>query len=114
MITANAGNLDEATKFYRAISRVPKYARVSHLCMAYITENGDFDWVDDGEVGGGHALWKSMKLRNVKGQIVLLARMYGKIPLGFRRYEIISDLCTELLGEPVAHGNTAEPGLSNI
>jgi putative IMPACT (imprinted ancient) family translation regulator len=82
----------EAKMAYRAISLDPTAASSTHLISAYWLETDEQGYVDDHDHGMGKHLLGIMQDAEMTNSICFLRREYGGIHLGFRRYEIVSEL----------------------
>ena len=95
-------SIQDARRAYLAISRVPGIASASHLITAYISKQGDFDYIDDGDHGLGRFTFGILEEKELDGIMIFLSRDYGGIHLGKRRYTIINTIVKQAIGKLIA------------
>jgi hypothetical protein len=88
---------EDARYAYLAISRFPRVASSSHLISAYLTNNDEYDYFDDGDHGLGRHVFDLMQEKNIQGVIVFLSRDFGGFHLGNDRFSIINKVVNQAL-----------------
>ena len=96
---------------YRAISLDPMASSSTHMISAYWMENDRSGYYDDHDHGLGKHLLRVMQETEMVNSICFLTREYGGEHLGYRRYEIISELVDDIY-EKVQRGQ--QPSCLNI
>ena len=84
----------KAKKAYIAIQKFRIASSSSHLISAYRLADGTCGWRDDGDFGMGKFLFNQMKNKAITNTIIFVARNFGGVHLGLRRFHLL----TELLG----------------
>jgi hypothetical protein len=88
--------IEQAKEAYKAISLDPYASACTHLISAYWLESGEEGYTDDKDHGLGKHLLRLMQNAEMSNAICFLTRDYGGVHLGYRRYEIISELLDDI------------------
>jgi hypothetical protein len=96
LFAANITSSDEAKVAYKAIHKDMTASSATHLIAAYIVDDDIRGWQDDNDFGMGRFLMKTMEEKGMKNIIMFLARNFGGVHLGQRRFNIISELVREM------------------
>ena len=86
--------INEVANFYQAVKI--RHPECDHILMAYRI-NGVTGSCDDGEHGGGIRLQKLLVERDENNVVVFIAREYGRVLLGARRFTHILAKAREVL-----------------
>jgi hypothetical protein len=108
---AEISNLEDARTAYRAISLDPFAASSTHIISAYWLESEEQGYYDDHDHGLGKHLLGVMQHADMINTICFLTREYGGQHLGFRRFEIVSELVDDIFDKVQ---NQQKPSLLNI
>jgi hypothetical protein len=102
----------DANNAYRAISLNPMASLCTHMISAYWIDNDQQGYFDDHDHGLGKHLLGVMQEADMINSICFLTREYGGQHLGFRRFEIISELVDDIFDK--AQGQQQLPTYLNI
>ena len=80
--------MQDVRRAYKQVRRQDPVA--THIMAAFkMGGNGQSDFCDDGEHGGGFSIRKTIDEENKSGIAVFVVRHYGGVHLGTRRFEHI-------------------------
>jgi hypothetical protein len=96
MYSAEVSNSDEANLAYVAVQRFKMAATSTHLISAYRTASDEHGWQDDGDHGMGRHLYNAMKDKGIINSIIFLARDFGGIHMGMRRFHLVTEMMSEM------------------
>jgi putative IMPACT (imprinted ancient) family translation regulator len=96
IFSTEIANSDEANLAYKAVQRFKMAATSTHLISAYRTTGKDQGWQDDGDHGMGRHLYNAIKDKGLSNIIVFLARDFGGIHMGMRRFKLVTEMVGEL------------------
>ena len=92
-------NRQDARLAFKAMSRFPGTAEVTHLIAAYYDISGEFEYYDDGDFGLGRFIFDIICDAQSKGLMVFVARDYGGQHLGPMRFEIVQTVVDEAMNK---------------
>ena len=96
MFCTEIKSTEDAQKAYKSVQRFKIATMSTHLISAYKTSDNKQGWQDDGDHGMGRHLYNSMKDIGLNNAIIFLARDFGGIHLGQRRFQIIVEMVKEI------------------
>ena len=89
-------NSTDAKLAYKSVHRFKLASISTHLISAYRTSENVQGWQDDGDHGMGRQLYNSMKDKGLNNTILFLARDFGGIHMGQRRFQVIGEMVKEV------------------
>ena len=92
-------NRQDARLAFKAMSRFPGTAEVTHLIAAYHDKSGEFEYYDDGDFGLGRFIFDLIYDAQARGVMVFVARDYGGQHLGPMRFEIIQTVVDQAMSK---------------
>jgi hypothetical protein len=92
MYSAEVATIQEACLAFKAICLEPIASSSTHLISAYWLRDGTYGYQDDKDHGMGKHLMSVMQDAGLSDTICFVRREYGGIHLGYRRFDIISEL----------------------
>ena len=99
IFTGFATKAKSATEIHMAYKRVKQLVpEADHIVMAY-SAGGHDGYHDDGEHSSAKRLLNIVADRNLTNVVVFVARVYGGIPLGHKRFILIDKVAKEALNK---------------
>jgi hypothetical protein len=96
MFAADITSAEEADTAYKAVQRMRVAASATHLISAYRIDDGAMGWRDDGDHAMRRTLHSIMKDGKITNSIYFLARNFGGVHIGKKRFDIMTKLANEL------------------